>query len=526
MICNTNLSSHINTTQNQNCIELIELGNHLNDKDYHANIIKNIYKELYSVVWLKQELNSRPASCIITVSKLTAIAASYLASYPFIRPAEAVTQRFILQKCFAAGEFIAWGTLSAWSACTLIDRIASKFSLKREMCGQALYWVPLFALGMLSEIPSAYISYEYNNNIFWTLYTPLIYSFYDVQSMDALAQKIVHSDSNIIRYLHCETSKTTNFKAKKVFLKILENCISDFIKFPNHPLKNKLIEIFCSKTIKKKDACTRALIEILRLGLEIQIKQIMHQPVYIKRGSQIVQLVGCAASLVTSGVDGYLVYLGGKLLFDNDIIILMMVILAVAPSAYLDIDINRNTYSNLFRSLTSSNFKKDCKEKFINRLGYLLASIITIFGLGSLTTVLEDTFELEEWWSVVLFAIVTTSSGILAINALGDFSDFTIKKLHSLKREEELVKFDERLKVLIEYFDSMPMESFEEFLKELKNLGIDLNKLDDKNYIEQILSSSSGCVLDDSICSIKTQSEEIVFQKEQSVMLPPSASSG
>ncbi len=437
-----------------------------------------------------QSDNSYRPMTIIGI-KIVGIAASYLASYPFIKPAEEVTDNDALKKCFAAGEFLAWGTLTAWSACKLIDRISKTNNNQKGTCrSAAAYWVPLYCLGIASEIPSAYVSYQYNQSVFWMIYTPLLNSLFGTQSMDLLIQKMAHSNNFLTRCLYRNTAKPNIFKAKDKFVNILQKFLSDVISKQDPSFKDKVLKIGFSQQIEKNDRCAFAVLHMLKVGLEIKMKTIESQSVHVKFGNRVVQVVGSAGSLAMSGVDGYLVYKGCDLFIESRILIGLIVFISIAPSAYLSLDINRKNYSNVFLSII--NLKNSSTAQLPNRFGNALSLLITCFGLGSLFTILRDTISFDNFWAILSISVLV-ASGVLAANALNEFFDFVIDEVRFLRMDadqKKLAEFNRRLQNLIDHFKTVPATAFQDFLTALKTEDLGVSEFN--NFFEKLQSSPDG----------------------------------
>lgn len=458
----------------------------LEDEELLSENEVTAYNEVSSLIFENYQITCRCSrKVVITAIKVIAVIACYVASYPFIKPAEEVTDIPGLKELFVGGEVIAWGTLSAWSACKIIDRISKKPHVNQKIYHRILYWIPITILGVASEFSDAYVTYKYNKSIFWSVYTPFIYSLFSIQSLDGMVQEIANSDNYLTRFLYRKTNKMAAFRSKKNFSMIIQNCLQEFIKTSNNSLKLSLIKLGSTK-ISKRNKVDKALLTLLKSGLEHQMHHLKNEPLWLKRGDITVQIVGTGASLTTTGVNGYLVYKGCKLFINNNYLIAFLIVLSVLPSAYLSANINRLTYSAMFRGLNKIEVCKNFKYNLPSRTGYLIALIITCFGLGALSTVMRDTFGIKKWWAILLFVIVVVSSGILTTNSMIEYSDLVIKKVRILKMSieaKELAEFDDRLNDLIEYFISMPSESVVDILKRLENVNSE-----EKFLLDQILN--------------------------------------
>ncbi|WP_075883419.1 hypothetical protein [Candidatus Protochlamydia sp. W-9] len=480
----------------------IELKNFSSPHGYFQGRKINLLSPMLPIFFIGNKNQTRKA--IVLLAKSGAVICCFIASYPFIQPALKATDNFALNVALATGEVMSWSTLYSWSACNIINRIASSSledSVNFLKVRVLAYWVTLNTLAIFSELSGSYISFNYNDDsLFWAIFTPLFSSFFEIQSLDALVQKIAKTDNILTRYLYKNTNKTTVFRAKKNFTKLLEEGLQEILNNPKeHPIKNWLLPLVLDdKNEFKRDRLERtfkmALLKIIRHGLEVRMHYIESYSVYRKRGDKLVRIGGSLGALASSLVDGYLVYQGSRLILDNTIFNCFIAFLAFSPAVYLNIEINQNSCSQLLSSTIDvySKTTEVCRKRKqpINYsaikyhslfcLGSLIATVIACFGIGSQTKVMEDEFGFDSAWSILLYLAVSVSGIIITRNSMSAFSDIIIKQIYLLKSSEEeksLENFAERVKNLIKYFEAMPPEKFSEFFNEFDLDVLDIDKM-------------------------------------------------
>lgn len=426
--------------------------------------------------------------CITTTLKIALSTISSVACLVFIAPASKASNNEVLKVLFSSGEVITWGTLFSWSCINVVDRIAEDMKIgkifpdKKKSILNKIYWLVISILGLSSKLPSVYKIYFYSNGS-WTSFAPLIHASLPTFSLDAMIQKIVHTNNWFTRCLHRSNHRTFIFKAKENFCALIEECLTDLLDTQN-PYRSKIFSILSENII---DFESREL--FLRFFQQIvknKIEKLRNEKIWLKRGNLCFQITGCLLALCREFLDGFLVYKGSQIILDNKFFISFIVCLAIIPHSYIDLEINRRMYDQIFqKAVTSfsnfdfciSSFSSSYIYKIVSHLKYFPAIFLSIFGIGSTIAVLRDNFGFEEEGEK-FFAIATCGSTITLLSySMIIFTDFINQKFQKHSNDEQLfIKYAKNVKSFLSFIKKMPDEVFESFI-------INFEKTNKENFL-------------------------------------------
>jgi hypothetical protein len=438
---------------------------HLSPHSEHRDSLSIFFDHSYSIL---QNENGyfKGARALATIC-------SYLSSIPFISPARQASSKDVLKQIFPIGEVVSWGTLYAWSSNNIISRIhqdglidSNRGSNERKSVSKT-YWIALISLGVASQIPAAYITYNYNDgSIFWTLFSPLIYSSFTIVSMDELIQKIIHTDNCLARCIHHESQKITLFQAKENFCNLLEERALSLLDESN---PNRAVTLAILSGDEPDIALETRFLKFLRDEIKNKINKIKNENIYVKRGDRFVQVTGCLLSLSRSCFDGYLVYEGTRLVLDNNYFIAFMILLSVTPSAYLGINVNRQMYSRIFKTAISCCSSVSIAGIF-SRIKYLPAIFFSCFGIGATLTTLRDHISFDDPKDQLFCGAVLGTLGTILTNSMLALTDYSIQKIRSALQivpssEKQFQTHADKIQEFIFHMRKMSIQEFELFIE-------------------------------------------------------------
>lgn len=429
-----------------------------------------------------------PADGVNTCKQIIHIAAKaflsiacFISSFSGLRSAARNFDNIILQNLFAYGEAISWGVLSVYYAVDLYYDMLEKPSVpsKQHMnkCALITHWPAVIALGLLSELPTAYTTYYYNEDtLFWCIYTPAILSIFSIASNHQLFNKLQGPSSIIKRIPWIGITDLKTLSAQHKFCKLIKYSGKALSKTPSTTFESKISLIQSSQT-NKKQICSQLILEVLQVGLK-QVKDQIASKSYniqiIEKGTKYISSAFCLGSPI---LDGILIYNGYHVLFKNNWPIPFIIIFAVAPGIYLQVKLTQKFYVGLVRQALSLRncppIQLNCnsiKSMVFTVFKCILVGVCTILGLATDTTVVRDNVGFKSIFGVLVGISVISTMAILLITSmhsfLGDFFNFFQKKRRSI----EEVKYDnliDGIALLEGYFKSLTTDDFKSVLKEI-----------------------------------------------------------
>jgi hypothetical protein len=154
-----------------------------------------------------------PSTCKKVADVATKLALSglcFTASLGGVEPSRRNFSSPFWQNVFGYGDAFAWGTFSTYCIFKIHNymiRAHPPFPKQEgsQECSPIFYWGLVFALGLMTEIPTAYTTWYYNQNSpFLYVYVPTIDSFFSALSVHELFQLLSHltqKHKNCLTYL-------------------------------------------------------------------------------------------------------------------------------------------------------------------------------------------------------------------------------------------------------------------------------------------------------------------------------------
>lgn len=436
--------------------------------------------------WLKTNENSSN-SCKITSKlsfKIFSVIASYVAVYPFLKPAQLASTNKVLQVLFPIGECATWGTLYGWAAVNIIDSIATNKNLNSELqvriISSKIYWLSIGLSGIICQIPSAYITYKYNEgNLFWTIFSPTIYSFFTTFSLHLLTRKLLYSKTFLTRWIYRDPNKVAIFQAKHNIKKILTQTLyklfqkEDNIIDALHPL------YICNR--ESASNFKRTFFITAQIGAEIILNKQQTKSVFIKRGNQLIKISNLTGSILKSSFEGYLVYTGSYLITTNKAINCIIGAVVALPNLYLSFESSHSSSQKILKYLSSICKEVDCQNDFFYRYQDSIVPsavlpivfMLTFFGMGSFTRIVKDIIGFDSLLTAPYSASIIAFVGLVLLNSMLAYSEMIIKKFQNLTctiYEAEIILISLKIKKIITYIDTLSDETFCHLMEELDSL--------------------------------------------------------
>jgi hypothetical protein len=247
----------------------------------------------------------------------------YSAGYPTLEPARRNFNNRLLGETFAYAETALWGTLSTWCAFNLYNHATEGrhySSIKKNLnCASIAYWVSVIGLGLLTEIPTAYTSWYYNENtLFWSFFTPLVFGTFSMLSIDEMLQKIANSNNVISRMFY--RNKINNILIRKNLYKLINSGCESLSINTNYALRKKITRLERGESDNNLRIKKMTLI-ILNEGLSLYKQKLINKEKRWKISEKAIKYISSIIPLSSPVLDGLLIYKAYQLILSSNFII-------------------------------------------------------------------------------------------------------------------------------------------------------------------------------------------------------------
>ncbi len=356
------------------------------------------------------------SSCRNTL-KAGASALSFFSVIPYAPIASEFPSEKIpfLGNLFAGGEIVAWSVFYSNSAFEIIYQIDQDFGHRvenlEEKKGKA-YWISIIAYGILSQFPGGYVIYHYNGSLFYTIISPLVYSFFSIHSLHGFFSSTEIS-CNLRRrpsgYLF--TNDPVSLRRRLRFS--LDCCRFILLNGKGEQsaeLRRQIEQVLMKPTIDVQD------LRFLK-DKGLAIAPIMEES--LKRKVELVRKyvggsLGFVISLFKPGLEGYLTYKGLSLEVEEYLSVFLAV-LATTPMVYLAVYLNRKMFDQ-YLLLCLRNSTRTISTDFrgsgfptLRKIAMRISPFVCFFGMGSTFTVLRNEYGFSSFLRGMLSALTPVS---------------------------------------------------------------------------------------------------------------------
>jgi len=427
----------------------------------------------------QQVLQSTCVKIVHISSKLFLGFICYSSTYAGIEPAKRNFSNIALQNTFGYGDAFAWGTQLTYCAIGLYGDIFEKnsrgLSDKKDRMAFIAHWFAVIFLGLLSEIPSAYTNYYYNQDSpFVYIYTPFVASFFAMLSTNELLHMLSKPDGIIKRHF-ISPNDLKIYEAKNQFCQVLRLSKEVIQKEVRHAVEFTIYTTSICH-LGKRGASKLTFFKIFKIGVDFLNTQTSSKSRMVIITEKIIMRVSIILPLGSPILDSILLYKGYHLILNQDWPIPFLIFFAVGPGIYLQIKSTQDFYLKFFQSVSllldtdCSEWTHNKKAVFNTSLKCFVIGILTVFGLAADVTVVRDNIGFDTFYGVALLVSVVSTMSALLILSMDFIYDDLVGFYERRKNSVEVIQsrdLIEGIDILENFFGNLTATEFENSLSEV-----------------------------------------------------------
>lgn len=369
---------------------------------------------------------------IETLAKILLTALAYTSRVPFVKPAqEFVHGNKALQNTFAASEVISFGTTLAWSYHRVVDMFTTgnvtRLNLGVPCNKKACVYTPaLFILGVLAQLPTAYMAYHFNNDSYGWATTVLIAELgFGVVSVKS---SFLDLKRCLVRYLGCFIPFAGNNKAESLqeaFVDHLYRGLRVYINLPPNEQEEKIPELADEDAPADETATINVISKLIKLGLDEA--QLSSSPHVVRISKHASSAVGVICALFSIALKWQLSSSAAHAIYANREFNIFIAGMATLPSTYLSLKMTARVFSSLGeaavgcgRSSRSFSMKNHPK---VTTLVHIIMCVLAGFSFGAHLHAVDELFDIHTPAGALIATGTAVSLFGLVIASLSDIVD-------------------------------------------------------------------------------------------------------
>ncbi len=417
---------------------------------YHPQIL--VERELRDILYGAPPKIQSTTACKVThtVLKLMAAAACYAATFANLESSRRNFDDPIFREIVAYADSFAWGTVSVWSAWGIYRDMIEKGTIHmraRTKCLMVTHWIGVVFLGLVSMLPTTYTTYHYNESLFWTIYTPLILSFFSMVA--------IHETFDAVFVHHNFASRLFCPRRPKVELSLAQHNLHKIFDYSSRALSDERDFIFESGLLalndgSKKDArlMQEALLKLMERGLshreDIQEERSKKCPLI----RSILKAVAIPITLATPIMDGIFINAGYREIRPETWPLPFIIALAVVPSFYLLVKMDRDFAGQAYDGVTSCACRNFSAREWAT---WIVTLLLTTCGLSTDVTFARDFVGFDNFGRAAISALFLCVIGVVLITTIQEMAEEVTDFFQKRKRNVQEIQYD----VLVEKVDAL-----------------------------------------------------------------------
>lgn len=407
---------------------------------------------------------------------------SFASQYPLMDTAMKVTTNSILKRFF-------WGSACSVVSMDIIDNYLINQELKHKRLPESFfhckcYWLSLAETSLFLQTSDMYIFYIHTKkSLFWSIFEGAIYSMVIFSLLNGIIQRSCKTNNLFTRYYYKGTNTCKILDIKEAFCDQLEGNIikrfenldsADLGRYPNLISPQNSVDqlaknLFILAEIRKANKATPS---------SQEKSQLPQTPLLA---------IGLIAYLTNYYLDAILTKKSAaKMISDSALLVYFLVFASTVPNIYLDLQISskalsdfangkQSRVSNIYRSILQSY----CDRKsVIKRIRHIFTLAMSIFGLGSIITVVKDNIGYKKH--------PLLSYGVLFFlaDAISNFSSRSLNAINSWfenKNKKKQTLSCKIISLLADHIRQMSTDQFKAFVHK-----VDSSMLGDRIFSQKI----------------------------------------